>query len=167
MPGYRIGSGYDVHRLVAGRPLILCGVMIPSAKGEEAHSDGDVALHALCDALLGSFALGDIGAWFPDTSPQYKNINSRELLRTIYGHIAKMGWAVGNVDVTILLQEPKLRMYIEAMRKNLAEDLACSLNCISVKATTTERLGFVGRGEGIAAEAVVLITKECTPQPLQ
>ena len=166
MMEFRIGSGYDVHRLVTGRSLVLCGISIPSDVGEEAHSDGDVALHALCDALLGALALGDIGKWFPDTSAQYKDINSRELLRTVYTHIASLGWDIANVDLTILLQTPKLRPYIEAMRATIAADINCSLERVSVKATTTERLGFVGRGEGIAAEAVVLLTKASTTRSL-
>ena len=159
---FRIGSGYDVHRLVTGRSLVLCGVIIPSSVGEDAHSDGDVALHAICDALLGALALGDIGKWFPDTSAEFKDIDSRCLLRKIYTHIANLGWLLSNVDLTILLQAPKIRPYIESMRSTLATDLNVHLDQVSVKATTTERLGFVGRGEGIAAEAVVLITREST-----
>ena len=159
MSPFRIGSGYDVHRLVAGRPLVLCGVTIPSPVGEEAHSDGDVALHALCDALLGALALGDIGKLFPDTDPQYKDVDSRILLRAVYAEVLARGWRVGNLDLTILLQAPKLRPYMDAMREVLATDLALPLDCVSIKATTTERLGFGGRGEGIAAEAVVLLER--------
>lgn len=159
MSELRIGSGYDVHRLVTGRELVLCGVRIPSLVGEAAHSDGDVALHALCDALLGALALGDIGAWFPDTDAEFKDADSRKLLRTVYSHIATLGWRVANVDLTILLQAPKIRPYVDSMRQNIASDLNCALAQVSVKATTTERLGFVGRGEGVAAEAVVLVTQ--------
>ncbi len=159
MPELRIGSGYDVHRLVTGRELVLCGVRIPSPVGEAAHSDGDVALHALCDALLGALALGDIGAWFPDTDAEFKDVDSRELLRTVYAHIEELGWRVANVDLTILLQAPKIRPYVDSMRQNIATDLRCAVEQVSVKATTTEQLGFVGRGEGVAAEAVVLVTQ--------
>jgi len=159
MPELRIGSGYDVHRLVTGRELVLCGVRIPSPVGEAAHSDGDVALHALCDALLGALALGDIGAWFPDTDAEFKDADSRKLLRTVYSHIATLGWRIANVDLTILLQAPKIRPYVDTMRQNIASDLNCALAQVSVKATTTERLGFVGRSEGVAAEAVVLVTQ--------
>jgi ygbB family len=153
----RIGSGYDVHRLVSERPLILCGVHIPYEKGEEAHSDGDVALHALCDALLGALALGDIGKLFPDSDPLFKNVDSRLLLRHVYSLLQKRDWKLINCDLTILLQSPKLRPYIDLMRENIASDLCCNSEQISIKATTTERLGFVGRGDGVAAEAVVLV----------
>jgi len=156
----RIGSGYDVHRLVEGRALVLCGITVPSAVGEEAHSDGDVALHALCDALLGALALGDIGKWFPDSDAQFKDIDSCKLLQAVYVRILEQGWRIANVDLTILLQVPKLRPYIDAMRQAIASELNCSLEQVSVKATTTERLGFVGRGEGIAAEAVVLLVRD-------
>ena len=156
----RIGSGYDVHRLVEGRALVLCGITVPSAVGEEAHSDGDVALHALCDALLGALALGDIGKWFPDSDAQFKDIDSCKLLQAVYVRILEQGWRIANVDLTILLQVPKLRPYIDAMRQAIASELNCSLEQVSVKATTTERLGVVGRGEGIAAEAVVLLVRD-------
>ena len=156
----RIGSGYDVHRLVEGRALVLCGITVPSAVGEEAHSDGDVALHALCDALLGALALGDIGKWFPDSDAQFKDIDSRKLLCAVYESISERGWRIANIDLTILLQAPKLRPYIDAMRQSIAAELNCSLEQVSVKATTTERLGFVGRGEGIAAEAVILLVRD-------
>lgn len=156
----RIGSGYDVHRLVEGRALVLCGIAVPSAVGEEAHSDGDVALHALCDALLGALALGDIGKWFPDSDAQFKDIDSRKLLCAVYESISERGWRIANIDLTILLQAPKLRPYIDTMRQTLASELNCSPEQVSVKATTTERLGFVGRGEGIAAEAVVLLVRD-------
>ncbi len=159
MFSFRIGSGYDVHRLAVGRPLVLCGVHIPSEYGEEAHSDGDVALHALCDAMLGALALGDIGLLFPDTDPRYKNIDSRILLRETYSRVVELGWQIANTDLTILLQAPKLAPYINAMRNTLATDLNLDMAQVSIKATTTERLGFVGRGEGIAAEAVVLLQR--------
>ncbi len=159
MFSFRIGSGYDVHRLTVGRPLVLCGVHIPSEYGEEAHSDGDVALHALCDAMLGALALGDIGHLFPDTDPRYKNIDSRILLRETYSRVVELGWQIANTDLTILLQAPKLAPYINAMRNTLATDLNLDMAQVSIKATTTERLGFVGRGEGIAAEAVVLLQR--------
>ena len=159
MFSFRIGSGYDVHRLSVGRPLVLCGVHIPSEYGEEAHSDGDVALHALCDAMLGALALGDIGHLFPDTDPRYKNIDSRILLRETYSRVVELGWQIANTDLTILLQAPKLAPYINAMRNTLATDLNLDMAQVSIKATTTERLGFVGRGEGIAAEAVVLLQR--------
>jgi len=135
----------------------LCGVHIPSEYGEEAHSDGDVALHALCDAMLGALALGDIGHFFPDTDPSYKNIDSRILLRETYSRVVELGWQIANTDLTILLQAPKLAPYINAMRNTLATDLNLDIAQVSIKATTTERLGFVGRGDGIAAEAVVLL----------
>mgnify|MGYP000900154894 FL=1 len=157
MFSFRIGSGYDVHRLAVGRPLVLCGVHIPAEYGEEAHSDGDVALHALCDAMLGALALGDIGHFFPDTDPRYKNIDSRILLRETYSRVVELGWQIANTDLTILLQAPKLAPYINAMRNTLATDLNLDIAQVSIKATTTERLGFVGRGDGIAAEAVVLL----------
>ena len=156
----RIGSGYDVHRLVKGRALVLCGITVPSAMGEEAHSDGDVALHALCDALLGALALGDIGKWFPDSEAQFKDVDSRKLLQAVYVRILEQGWRIANVDLTLLLQVPKLRPYIDAMRQAIASELNCSLEQVSVKATTTERLGFVGRGEGIAADAIVLLIRD-------
>lgn len=159
MFSFRIGSGYDVHRLAVGRPLVLCGVHIPAEYGEEAHSDGDVALHALCDAMLGALALGDIGHLFPDTDPRYKNIDSRILLRETYSRVVELGWQIANTDLTILLQAPKLAPYINAMRNTLATDLNLDIAQVSIKATTTERLGFVGRGEGIAAEAVVLLQR--------
>lgn len=157
MTAFRIGSGYDVHRLVPERPLVLCGVVVPAPFGEEAHSDGDVALHALCDALLGALALGDIGKLFPDNDLRYKDIDSRILLRHVYAEVTSRGWRVGNLDLTILLQAPKLRPHIDAMRAVLVAELDLPADCVSIKATTTERLGFVGRGEGIAAEAVVLL----------
>ena len=153
----RIGHGYDVHRLVEDRKLILCGVEIPYEKGLLGHSDADVALHALSDALLGAAALGDIGKHFPDTDEKYKGADSRVLLREVVKMIADRGFAVENADLTIVAQRPKLAGYIEQMRENIAADLEIELSCVSVKATTTEKLGFEGRGEGISATAVVLL----------
>ena len=162
---YRIGNGFDVHRLVEGRPLVICGVRIEHNLGLLGHSDADVAIHALCDALLGAAALGDIGKHFPDTDPRYKGIDSRLLLRHVVALLAARGWRPVNVDVTIMAQAPKMAPHIEAMRANLAADLspagapgAFPLDCVSVKATTTEHLGFTGRGEGIAAQATALLT---------
>jgi len=155
----RIGQGYDVHKLVEGRELILCGVKVPYDKGLLGHSDADVALHALADALLGAAAMRDIGYHFPDTDPAYKGADSRRLLRRVVEIIGEKGYRVGNVDVTIVAQRPKLLTYITEMIANVAADLAVSADCVSVKATTTERLGFTGRGEGIAAMAVALIER--------
>ena len=153
----RIGSGYDVHRLVGGRRCIVCGVDIPHSHGLLGHSDADVAVHALCDALLGAAALGDIGKHFPDTDPQYKGADSRVLLRAVVALLAKHGYAVGNVDITVIAQAPKMAPHIQQMRLNMASDLGVDPGRVSVKATTTEKLGFTGRGEGIAAQAVALI----------
>lgn len=155
----RIGQGYDVHKLVEGRELILCGVKVPYDKGLLGHSDADVALHALADALLGAAAMRDIGYHFPDTDPAYKGADSRRLLRRVVEIIGEKGYRVGNVDVTIVAQRPKLLTYIPEMIANVAADLAVSADCVSVKATTTEHLGFTGRGEGIAAMAVALIER--------
>lgn len=154
---FRIGSGFDVHRLVEGRKCIICGVEIPHYCGLLGHSDADVALHALSDALLGAAALGDIGKHFPDSDPAYAGADSRVLLRRVVEVIAEKGFVPANVDITIIAQQPKMSPYIEAMRANVAADLGVSIENVSVKATTTERLGFTGRGEGIAAEAVALI----------
>lgn len=156
---FRIGSGFDVHRLVEGRRCIICGVDIPSERGLLGHSDADVALHALSDALLGALSLGDIGRHFPDTDAKWKGADSRVLLRAVVAMIAERGYSAVNVDITIMAQAPKMAPYIENMRANVAEDLSVDIDCVSVKATTTERLGFTGRGEGIAAQAVALITK--------
>lgn len=156
---FRIGSGFDVHRLVEGRRCIICGVDIPSERGLLGHSDADVALHALTDALLGALSLGDIGRHFPDTDAKWKGADSRVLLRAVVAMIAERGYSAVNVDITIMAQAPKMAPYIENMRANVAADLSVDINCVSVKATTTERLGFTGRGEGIAAQAVALITK--------
>lgn len=153
----RIGSGFDVHRFAADRKLILCGVDIPCERGLLGHSDADVALHALADALLGAAALRDIGYHFPDTDPRYEGADSRALLRRVAGLVAAKGYGIANVDITVIAQTPKLAPYIERMRENVAADLGLELDCVSVKATTTERLGFTGRGEGIAAQAVALL----------
>lgn len=153
----RIGQGYDVHRLVEDRKCIICGVEIPSEKGLLGHSDADVALHALSDALLGAAALGDIGKHFPDTDPKYEGADSRVLLRRVYELIKEKGCRVVNADITIIAQKPKMLPYIEKMRKNVADDLETGIENINVKATTTEKLGFEGREEGISATAVVLI----------
>lgn len=154
---YRVGSGFDVHRLVEGRDLIICGVKIPYSLGLLGHSDADVALHALCDAMLGAVALRDIGYHFPDTDPRYKGADSRILLRECNRLVNEKGYTVGNIDLTIMAQAPKMLPHIPAMIKNIAGDLGLPEECVSVKATTTERLGFTGRGEGIAAQAVVLV----------
>lgn len=154
---FRIGNGYDVHRLAEHLPLVLCGVTIPHTHGCVAHSDGDVAIHALCDALLGALALGDIGKHFPDTSAEFKGIDSRILLRRVVELTHEAGYQIGNVDVTIALQRPKVRPFIDAMRECLAQDLQIPVDCVSVKATTTERLGFVGKEEGVASYASALI----------
>lgn len=153
----RIGQGYDVHAFIEGDHLVLGGVKIPYTHAFAAHSDGDVLIHAICDALLGALALGDIGKHFPDTSATYAKIDSRILLRKVYQLIKEQGYQIGNLDSIIVAQAPKMAMHIEAMRTNLATDLECELNQVSVKATTTEHLGFEGRKEGIAAHAVVLL----------
>ena len=155
---FRIGSGFDVHRLVEGRKCIVCGVEIPYERGLLGHSDADVALHALTDALLGAAALGDIGAHFPDTDPKWEGADSRKLLRGPLEIIAAHGLEPVNVDITVIAQAPKMLPFIQQMRSNVAEDLGLPIDCVSVKATTTERLGFTGRGEGIAAQAVALLT---------
>ena len=155
----RIGHGFDVHAFGEARPLIIGGIEVPYHTGFIAHSDGDVALHALTDALLGAMALGDIGKLFPDTDMQYKNADSRGLLREAYRRVQEKGYGVGNVDITIIAQAPKMRPYIDKMRTVIAQDLNCSIEQVNVKATTTEKLGFTGRGEGIATEAVALLVK--------
>lgn len=154
----RIGHGYDVHRLVEGRSLILGGVTIPYEKGLEGHSDADAVIHALCDAILGAMCLGDIGSHFPDTDPELKNIDSRILLQQVHDLMKKNKFVLGNADITILAQAPKMAGHISSMQKNLSTDLDAKITDINIKATTTEEMGFVGRGEGIAAYAVVLIT---------
>lgn len=153
----RVGFGYDVHRLTEGRPCILCGVTVEHTLGLLGHSDADVAIHALCDALLGAAAMGDIGRLFPDTSDEFKGIDSRILLRRVVEKLNDAGYTVGNTDITIAAQNPKLMPYIEKMRENMAKDLQIDVNCVNIKATTTERLGFEGREEGISAYAVALI----------
>lgn len=153
----RIGHGYDVHRLTEGRKLILGGVEIPYEKGLLGHSDADVLLHALMDALLGAAALGDIGKLFPDTDEQYRGADSRELLRCVVNRLEDAGYRIGNVDVTLIAQRPKVAPYIPQMRENIAADLGVSLARVNVKATTEEHLGFTGSGEGMAAHAVALI----------
>ncbi|OOF77504.1 2-C-methyl-D-erythritol 2,4-cyclodiphosphate synthase [Rodentibacter caecimuris] len=155
----RIGHGFDVHAFGEDRPLIIGGVNIPYHTGFIAHSDGDVALHALTDALLGAATLGDIGKLFPDTDMQYKNADSRELLREAFRQVKEKGYKVANVDITIIAQAPKMRPHIDDMRKLIAADLSCHIDQVNVKATTTEKLGFTGRSEGIACEAVALLMK--------
>ena len=159
MVDFRIGNGYDVHALAPGLPMWLGGVQIPSETGFVAHSDGDVAIHALCDALLGCLALGDIGHLFPDTSDEWKGVDSKLLLEKVVTLVRSHGYKVGNVDITIALQKPKLAPHIATMRGVLAPILGVSEDRVSVKATTTERLGFVGRGEGCEVWAVVMVEK--------
>ncbi|MBR5117259.1 MAG: 2-C-methyl-D-erythritol 2,4-cyclodiphosphate synthase [Muribaculaceae bacterium] len=153
----RIGYGFDVHRLVEGRELWIGGVKIDHDKGLLGHSDADVAIHALCDALLGAAALRDIGYHFPDSDPQYKGIDSRKLLREVMRLLNEKGYTLGNCDITICAEQPKMNPHIPAMQLQLAECMNCDISQVSIKATTTERLGFTGRGEGIAAHAVALI----------
>lgn len=153
----RVGHGFDVHAFAEGRRLIIGGVDIPHDRGLLGHSDADVLLHAICDALLGAAGLGDIGRHFPDSDARYKGIDSRELLRHVAGLLKDRGWRAGNVDATIIAQAPRMAPHIPAMRAHIATDLAVAEEAVNVKATTTERLGFTGRGEGIAAEAVCLI----------
>lgn len=153
----RIGHGYDVHRFGVGEAIVLGGVRIPHDRGLEAHSDGDVLIHAICDALLGAIGQGDIGKHFPDTDPANANIDSRLLLRRVVSLVQNAGWELANMDATLVAQAPRMAPYIEAMRENLATDLAASHGQVNVKATTTEKLGFTGREEGIAAHAVVLL----------
>jgi 2-C-methyl-D-erythritol 2,4-cyclodiphosphate synthase len=154
----RIGQGFDVHALVAGRKLVIGGVDIAYEKGLDGHSDADVLLHALCDALLGAAALGDIGRHFPDTDARYKNADSRLLLREVHRLVQEAGYRVVNIDATIIAQAPKMAPHLPSMVTNIAADLGLSRDQVNVKATTTERLGYTGRGEGIAAEAVVLLS---------
>lgn len=162
---FRVGHGYDVHALVAGRKLILGGVTIVHDKGLDGHSDADVLIHAVCDACLGAAALGDIGRHFPDSDPQYKNIDSRVLLRRVREALEEHAWAVGNIDVTVVAQAPRLAPYIPQMVVHLAADLEIPTMNVNVKATTTERLGFTGRQEGIAAHAVVLLERQERRRP--
>lgn len=156
----RIGHGFDVHKFGGEGPVIIGGVSIPYEQGLVAHSDGDVALHALTDALLGAIAAGDIGRHFPDTDDKWKGANSRELLKDVYRRVKEQGYRLGNADVTIMAQAPKMAPHIDAMCAAIAEDLETDISNINVKATTTERLGFTGRKEGIATEAVVLLFKQ-------
>ena len=153
----RIGQGYDVHRLVDGRPLVLGGVTVPYEKGLLGHSDADVILHALMDALLGAAALGDIGQHFPDSDMRYKGADSRLLLRQVVQLLTDQGFTIGNVDVTLVAQRPKIAPFIPCIRENIAADLQTGLDAVNVKATTEEHLGFTGSGEGLAAQAVALI----------
>ena len=156
---FRVGTGFDVHALVENRSLILAGVQIPYEKGLLGHSDADVALHALMDALLGAAGMGDIGKHFPDTDARFEGADSRRLLRFVVEMLQKEGWQVNNVDVTIIAQRPKLAPFIATMRERVAGDLGIREDAVNIKATTTEKLGFTGRGEGIAAEAVASIIK--------
>ncbi len=158
----RIGHGFDVHKFGGPGPVIIGGVAIPYETGLLAHSDGDVALHALTDALLGAIAAGDIGRHFPDTDDKWKGVDSRELLRDVYLRVKQAGYELGNADITIMAQAPKMAPYIDDMCATIAQDLQTELGNINVKATTTERLGFTGRKEGIATEAVVLLVKSKT-----
>ena len=157
---FRVGTGFDVHALVENRALILAGVRVPYEKGLLGHSDADVALHALMDALLGAAGKGDIGKHFPDTDDKYEGADSRRLLRVVVEMLQKDGWRVNNVDVTIIAQRPKLAPFIATMRELVASDLGVTVDAVNIKATTTEKLGFTGRGEGIAAEAVASIVKD-------
>ena len=153
----RVGHGYDVHRLIEGRPLVLGGVEIPFAKGLDGHSDADVLLHAVCDALLGSLVLGDIGVHFPDNDSHYKGFSSLELLGRVVVMVKEKGFRIGNIDVTLVAEQPKIASYMVQIQENIAQTAALEKDRISIKATTTEGLGFVGKGEGIAAHAVVLV----------
>ena len=156
----RIGHGYDAHPLKEGRLLILGGVKIPFQKGLDGHSDADVVIHALCDALLGAIGLGDIGTHFPDIDPSLKDIDSRVLLKKVFNMIKESNFLVGNVDITILADKPKLAEYMPMMKKNLAGDLKIETSLVNIKATTTEGMGFIGRGEGISSHAVVLLNSD-------
>ncbi|HET9046154.1 MAG TPA: 2-C-methyl-D-erythritol 2,4-cyclodiphosphate synthase [Casimicrobiaceae bacterium] len=160
----RVGNGFDVHALVEGRPLIIGGVTIPFAKGLAGHSDADVLLHAIADAILGALAEGDLGAHFPDTDARWRGADSRDLLRRVMALAGGRGYRIGNVDATVIAQAPKLAPHVAAMRANIAADLGCEIGQVSVKATTTERLGFTGRGEGIAALATVLLDATSSSQ---
>ncbi len=155
----RIGQGFDVHAFAQNRKLILGGVDIPYHLGLAGHSDADVLIHAICDALLGAASLGDIGFHFPDTDPALKGVDSTVLLASVHESIQKLGFSIGNIDATVIAQQPKLAAFIQPMRQRLAQVLAIAIEDINIKATTTEKLGFTGRGEGIAAQAVVLLSK--------
>lgn len=158
-PQFRVGSGFDVHRFAEQRRLVLCGIDVPYEKGLLGHSDADVALHALMDAMLGAAAMGDIGKHFPDTDERFKGADSVKLTEHVVALLQKKGWRVNNADITIIAQQPKLAKYIPAMRSKVASVLQIEEECVNVKATTTEKLGFTGRGEGMAAEAVVSLIK--------
>lgn len=160
MHPFRVGLGYDTHRLAAGESLVLGGVTIPSDFGTVAHSDGDVLLHAICDALLGAAALGDIGEHFPDTDAQYRAASSVDLLRVCVRRIGEAGWTVGNIDATLVLERPKILPYKSAMRACIAEACDVPEDAVSLKATTAERMGFVGRGEGVEAHAVAMLYRK-------
>ena len=157
---FRIGQGYDVHRLAEGLPMWLCGIRVPSPVGFVAHSDGDVAIHALCDALLGALALGDIGHLFPDTSAEFAGIDSKILLARVLTLVREKGWNIANADITIALQAPKIAPFVPEMRGSIAGVCGVGVDAVSVKATTTERMGFVGRGEGCEVWAVVLLERK-------
>lgn len=158
-PQFRVGSGFDVHRFAEQRRLVLCGIEVPYEKGLLGHSDADVALHALMDAMLGAAAMGDIGKHFPDTDERFKGADSVKLTEHVVALLQKKGWRINNADITIIAQQPKLAKYIPAMRSKVASVLQIEEECVNVKATTTEKLGFTGRGEGMAAEAVVSLIK--------
>jgi 2-C-methyl-D-erythritol 2,4-cyclodiphosphate synthase len=155
--GFRIGQGRDIHRFGDGDHVMLGGVRVPHHQGIQAHSDGDVVLHALCDALLGALALGDIGGWFPDTDPEWAGADSSRLLQTVYERVCELGYRLNNLDITVLAQAPRVAPHLAAMREHIAAILELPLDAVSIKATTTEGLGYIGRGEGLAAEAVVLL----------
>ena len=159
MTPFRIGYGYDVHRLVEGRDLWLGGVKVPAEKGALGHSDADVLLHAICDALLGAAGSGDIGIHFPDTDAAWKDADSRDLLRRVKEIISAEGWTVGNVDATLVLEKPKIKPHVSAMRETIAGILDIDLSAVGIKATTNEGMGFVGRGEGVCAHAVALLVR--------
>lgn len=158
-PQFRVGSGFDVHRFAEQRRLVLCGIEVPYEKGLLGHSDADVALHALMDAILGAAAMGDIGKHFPDTDERFKGADSVKLTEHVVALLQEKGWRINNADITIIAQEPKLAKYIPAMRSKVASVLQIEEECVNVKATTTEKLGFTGRGEGMAAEAIVSLIK--------
>lgn len=156
---YRVGIGYDVHKIEEENELILGGVLIPFHKGTVAHSDGDVVIHAICDAILGAASLGDIGHFFPDNDDQYKDINSKILLKEVFKMIEKLGYSIVNVDVSIILEEPKLKDHLNKMKFEISKCINVSEEDINIKATTSEKLGFIGRGEGVACQAITLLTK--------
>jgi len=156
---YRVGIGYDIHKLKDENELILGGVLIPYHKGTVAHSDGDVVIHAICDAILGAASLGDIGHFFPDNDDQYKDINSKILLKEVFKMIEKLGYSIVNVDVSIILEEPKLKDHLNKMKFEISKCINVSEEDINIKATTSEKLGFIGRGEGVACQAITLLTK--------